>query len=255
MTDDVERMRRWRLLLGGGDDDGTGVELSGDDGKVDAVLDALYRGKPEGAESGERRGGLGASAPSVARWLGDIRRYFPTSVVQVMQRDAIERLNLKRLLLEPEMLEAVEPDVHLVGTLLALNHVMPDTTRETARQVVRKVVDELEQRLANRARSGGQRGAEPGRPHSRPRHRDIDWDRTIRANLKHYQPDLRTVIPERLIGYGRRQAPSSATSCWPSTRAARWPPPSSTPRCSAPCWRRCARCARRWSCSTRRWST
>src|SRR5439155_5185950 len=39
---------------------------------------------------------------------------------------------------------------------------------------------------------------------NRPRHRDIDWNRTIRANLAHYQPDYHTVIPQRLIGYGRR---------------------------------------------------
>ena len=53
-----------------------------------------------------------------------------------MQQDAIERLDLTRLLLEPEMLEAVEPDVHLVGTLLSLNRVMPDQARESARAVV-----------------------------------------------------------------------------------------------------------------------
>ena len=80
----------------------------------------------------------------MARWLGDIREYFPSTVVQVMQADAIERLDLTRLLLEPEMLEAVEPDVHLVGTLLSLNRVMPDETKDAARQVVRKVVDDLE---------------------------------------------------------------------------------------------------------------
>ena len=34
---------------------------------------------------------------------------------------------------------------------------------------------------------------------------DVDWNRTIRANLRHYQPDLKTVIAETLIGYGRRQ--------------------------------------------------
>lgn len=207
MTDD-ERLRRWRMLLGGGDDGevaGTGVELSGEDAKVDSVLEALYRGEPAAGE-GERRGGLGASAPSVARWLGDIRRYFPSTVVQVMQRDAVERLNLKRLLLEPEMLEAVEPDVHLVGTLLSLNHVLPGKTRETARAVVRKVVDDLERRLADRTRSAVSGALNRASRIQRPRHRDVDWDRTIRANLKHYQPELRTIIPERLIGYGRRQS-------------------------------------------------
>ena len=80
------------------------------------------------AGGGPRSGNLAASAPTVARWLGDIRKYFPSTVVQVMQRDAIDRLQLRQLLLEPEMLGSVEPDVHLVGTLLSLNKIMPETT-------------------------------------------------------------------------------------------------------------------------------
>ena len=40
----------------------------------------------------------------------------------------------------------------------------------------------------------------------RPRHNEIDWHRTIRANLKHYQPEYRTIIPETRIGYGRKRA-------------------------------------------------
>jgi Mg-chelatase subunit ChlD len=34
---------------------------------------------------------------------------------------------------------------------------------------------------------------------------DIDWARTIRANLKHYQPEYETVVPETRIGFGRRR--------------------------------------------------
>ena len=80
-----------------------------------------------------RRGGLGGSAPNVARWLGDIRSFFPASVVRVMQQDAMDRLNLRQMLMEPEMLQAVDPDVHLAADLLALKSVMPAKTRETAR--------------------------------------------------------------------------------------------------------------------------
>ncbi|MCD9594505.1 VWA domain-containing protein, partial [Streptomyces sp. 8ZJF_21] len=160
-------------------------------------------GGSQGAASGARSGGLGGSAPQVARWLGDIRTYFPTSVVQVMQRDAIDRLGLSALLLEPEMLEAVEADVHLVGTLLSLNKAMPETTKNTARAVVRKVVADLEKRLATRTRATLTGALDRSARISRPRHRDIDWDRTIRANLKNYLPDHRTVVPERLIGFGR----------------------------------------------------
>ena len=36
-----------------------------------------------------------------------------------------------------------------------------------------------------------------------PRAADIDWGKTVHVNLRHYRPELRTVIPERLVGYGR----------------------------------------------------
>ncbi|HJV09546.1 MAG TPA: VWA domain-containing protein, partial [Acidimicrobiales bacterium] len=169
-----------------------------------AALGALYEPAAPG-ERGPRTGGLESSAPRVARWLGDIRTYFPSTVVRVMQTDAIERLNLKRLLLEPEVLEAVEPDVHLVSTLLALNSVLPEETRQTARLVVRKVVEDLERRLAQRTRQALTGALDRAARNRRPRHNEIDWDKTVRANLRHWQPAHRTVIPETLIGYGRRQ--------------------------------------------------
>jgi Mg-chelatase subunit ChlD len=191
-----DRLRRWRLILGGDEADGTGLALEGSDIQLDRALEALY--------DAERGGGLGSSAPKIARWLGDIRDYFPASVVRVMQQDALERLGLRQMLLEPEMLQAVEPDVHLVATLLSLSQVMPNKTRDTARMVVRKVVEELERRLANPLRQAVTGSLNRSSRTRRPRHNEIDWDRTIRANLKHYQPRYRTVIPERRIGYGRK---------------------------------------------------
>jgi Mg-chelatase subunit ChlD len=208
--DAEERLRRWRLVLGGEAADGTGHRLRGDDVHVDAALAALYdadAGGSGGRDQAEQRGaGLGASAPRVARWLGDIRAYFPSTVVQVMQADAIERLNLTRLLLEPEMLDAVEPDVHLVGTLLSLNRVMPERAKRAARGVVARVVAELERRVAQKTRAAVTGALNRSARVGRPRHRDIDWNRTIRANLAHYQPRYRTVIPQRLVGYGRRSS-------------------------------------------------
>ncbi|WP_436942494.1 VWA domain-containing protein [Streptomyces sp. SudanB66_2053] len=210
-----ERLRRWRLVLGGGAADGTGHALSGRDAAMDDALTALY-GRDDTPRTGrDRAGGLGASAPSVARWLGDIRTYFPTSVVQVVQRDAIDRLGLGTLLLEPEMLEAVEADVHLVGTLLSLTKAMPETTRETAREVVRKVVADLERRLATRTRATVTGALDRSARVRRPRHHDIDWNRTVAANLRHYLPEHGTVVPERLVGHGRasRSVPKEVVLC------------------------------------------
>jgi Mg-chelatase subunit ChlD len=197
MINDDESARRWRLILGGNEADGTGMNLSGVDVQVDRALQALY--------DSDRRGGLGSSAPNVARWLGDIREYFPASVVQVMQRDAIERLDMTRLLMEPEMLESLEPDVHLVADLIALSGSIPAKTRDTARAVVRKVVEALMAKLSEPTRQAVNGAINRAARNRRPKHNDIDWPRTIRANLKHYQPEYRTVVPEIRIGYGRRR--------------------------------------------------
>jgi Mg-chelatase subunit ChlD len=195
-SDQAEAARRWRLVLGGAAAD---TPLAPADLAMDRALDALY-----GAEPGTPRGGLGASAPNVARWLGDIRQYFPSTVVQVMQKDALDRLGLQRMLCEPEMLQAVEPDVHLVATLLSLNRIMPNKTRSTARAVVSKVVRALEDKLASPLRQAVTGSLNRATRNRRPRHNEIDWMRTIRANLKHWQPDYQTIIPETRIGFGRK---------------------------------------------------
>ncbi len=202
-----ERLRRWRLVLGGGEADGTGAGLSTADQGMDDALAAVYEGALIRAAPG-RAGpgaGLGPSAPAVARWLGDLRAYFPSTVVRIIQQDAVARLGLAELLLEPEVLQAVEPDVHRVATLLALGEALPPRAREAARAVIGRLADDVEQRLAERTRqaiTGALRRA--GRTR-RPRPGDVDWDRTIRANLRHYRPELGTVIPEVFIGYGRAQ--------------------------------------------------
>jgi Mg-chelatase subunit ChlD len=99
----------------------------------------------------------------------------------------------------------VEPDVHLVGALLSLSHVMPQATKATARQVVARVVEEIERRVAERTRATVTGALDRSVRSTRPPLRAVDWDRTIRANLRHYLPEYRTVVPERLIGAGRRQ--------------------------------------------------
>lgn len=193
----MEKLERWRLVLGQKAETEQSTELLSPESKgMDNTLEALY--------GADRRGGLGRSSPNINRWLGDIRRYFPTPVVQVMQRDALERLGLQQMLLEPELLQSIEPDVHLVGALLALNKVMPAQTRETAREVVRRVVEKLEQKMRNPLREAVQGALNRSVRNRRPRPSEIDWDKTIRQNLKHYQPDYQTIIPERLIGFGKK---------------------------------------------------
>jgi len=205
---ETERLRRWRLVLGKAADASIGQPLAGLEAGMDGALEALYGGN-RGAASGtgaDRKAGLGGSQPNVARWLGDIREYFPSPIVRIMQQDALDRLGLHQLLLEPEMLAGMDVDVQLVATLLSLSKVIPQRTKETARAVVRRVVEDLQRRLEQRTIQAVRGALSRATRSRRPRVQDVDWDRTIRANLRHYDHERRTIIPERVIGHGRRQS-------------------------------------------------
>lgn len=192
-----EYLKRWRLILGGNEADGTGITLTQEEQRIDQSLEAVY--------DSDRRGGLGSSAPKVSRWLGDIREFFPQTVVQVIQRDAIKRLNITSLLTEKEMLETVVPDVHLVATLMSLSRVIPEKNKDMARQVVRKVVDELLRKLSAPTQQAVTGALNRSARRRNPRYNEIDWKTTITKNLKNYQPEYKTIIPEVRIGYGRNR--------------------------------------------------
>lgn len=185
----TNHLQRWRLILGSAANHPE-TSLSAVHQKMDAALAALYED-----QNLSRQGGRNDSAPYVSQWLGDIRQYFPQSTVEIMQQDALERLNLTELLLHPEVLESVQADVHLVANLMALSSVIPENTKATARAVVKKVVDELLQKLEEPMRSAVSGAIDRSQRNLRPRHQEIDWQRTIRANLRHWQSEYRSIIP------------------------------------------------------------
>ena len=193
-----DKRKRWRLVLGV-DDEQQSIALNGTERRIDRALGALY------GDSGGKTGGMGRSAPRIAKWLGDIREFFPSPVVQVIQRDALTRLGLDAMLLEPELLETIEADVHLVATLVSMRGAMPEKTRATARAVVQKVVDELMKKLEAKTVQALRGALNRARRTRRPRFNDIDWARTIGANLRHYQPEHKTIVPETMLGFGRHR--------------------------------------------------
>jgi hypothetical protein len=208
-TSEVER---WRLILGGGPADGTGIKLQEKFEGIDASLSALYEFERRNtfdynAEKG--KGGQEGSNPGIARWLGDIRKYFPTSVVNVLQNDALKHPELqKKMIFEPEILENIEADVHLVATLMELGKLIPSKTKETARRAVQKVVEELLKRLEQKTISTLSGALNKSHRNMRPRYNEMNWDATIRKNLKNYLPEYKTIIPETRIGYGHKSKKS-----------------------------------------------
>jgi hypothetical protein len=207
----TDRYQRWRLILGKHADPDL-RRLSGRGGMLDQELDTLDQalghiygaGDAGDGRSQPRGAGLGASAPLLAKWLGDIRGYFTQDVVAVIQKDAIEKKGLKQLLFEPETLGQITPSVEMVGTLLALKEQVPERAKEAARAIVRAVVEDIMKRLRG-AMEQAVRGAVDRTRHSPLRLlANMDWRRTIRKNLKNYDEARKTIIPESLHFYARQ---------------------------------------------------
>ncbi len=215
-TPEDERLRRWRLALGTTEKGGLDALLGGDDRRIDDALSALYGSvvldappdDDDGALRDRKNVGRGPSRPVAARWLGEVRELFPSSVVKVIQREAFERLNMKSLLGDPEFLESVEPNVHLLATLASLRGAIPDSAKDAARRVVARVVEQLMARIEHRVQAAVRGAKNRGTRSRRPRFSDIDWARTIEANLRHYLPERGALIPERLVGFGRKKRAS-----------------------------------------------
>lgn len=199
-----ERRRRWTLALGAEDGGSGGASsLSSKDQRMNAALGALYDETDE--DQKKNAGSLARSNPRVAKWLGDIREFFPAPVVQVIQKDAFERKGMRQLMMEPEFLATLEADVELVADLVSMRNVMPAKAKETARMVVNKVVAALMEKLERKTAETIRGAVDRSRRTNRPRFADIDWARTIAKNLRHYQVEHKTIIPETLVGFMRRQ--------------------------------------------------
>ena len=214
---ELEQLKRWRLILGASTQEqlgsfaSGGCELSADQQIMDEALAAIYDETQDGSGSGPRGAGLGKSSPHLAKWLADVRTYFQEDVVSVIQKDAIERKGLTQLLIEPEMLKNVEPNVQIVGTLMSLRGQIPERTKETARQVVRAVVEKIKLDLEQKIRQAVH-GALNRKEHSPiPSASTIDWKWTIGRNLKNFSAQLKTIIPERVYFYSRAQRQNSWT--------------------------------------------
>lgn len=191
-----DRLIKWRLILGKQAESDSEQKLTGEIQEMDKALDLLY--------DPDRKAGLGTSSPMIHRWLGDIRKYFPAQMVQVMQKDALERIGLKQLINQPELLENIEVDAQLAATIISFNKTMPAKTVATAKLVVRRLVDRLEKKFRPTLYSAIKGSLTRSVRNHRPKLAEIDWNRTILGNLKNYQADLKAVIPERLVGLGRR---------------------------------------------------
>ncbi len=212
--DPAQRLARWRLILGAQAQERLermgACGLTEEQLLMDQALGAIYGGDAgEDALSG-RGAGSGPSSPRISKWLGDVRALFDREIVTVIQSDAIERRGLRQLLFEPELLQNLEPDIGLASTLMTLRDQIPKRSKESVRAFIKKIVEEINRMLENDIRRAVT-AALNRRAHSPlPSAAALDYKLTIERNLKNYNPDLKTILPERFFFFDR----SNRTNNW-----------------------------------------
>jgi len=205
--DNVERIKRWRLILGAESKErfeqmnGGGLSLSEEQKLMDQALASIYNRSESGGFG--RGAGNGPSNPRITKWLGDVRSLFDKDLVKIVQADAMERCGLKQLLFEPELLESVEPNVNLASTILMLKDQIPKRSKESVRIFIKKIVDEINRLLEADIRRAVTAAVNKKNHSPIPSAAALDYKMTIRRNLKNYNQELKTIVPEHFYFFDR----------------------------------------------------
>ena len=212
-----EQIRRWRLILGQESDkrfsDMGGGGLNAEQDLMDQALAAIYNHTDAGGFGGSGRGaGNGPSNPQISRWLGDVRSLFEKELVTVIQNDAMTRCGLKQLLFEPELLENLEPDINLASTILMIKEQIPKRSKDSVRAFIKKIVEEINKLLEQDIRRAVTAAVNKRKHSPIPSAAALDYKMTISRNLKHYNPELRTIVPEHFYFFDRTS--TTAANKW-----------------------------------------
>lgn len=215
--DETKHIQRWRLILG--QDSSSRFEqmgnagLSGELDLMDQALAAIYNRKESGGFGNTGKGaGNGPSNPQISRWLGDVRSLFDKDLVTVIQGDAMNRCGLKQLIFEPELLENLEPDVSLASTILMLKDQIPKRSKESVRAFIQKIVEEINRLLEQDIKRAVTSAVNRRRHSPIPSAAALDYKTTISRNLKHYNQELHTIVPEHFYFFDRTS--TTAANKW-----------------------------------------
>ncbi len=214
-------VERWRLVLGHYSERRLPESLDRRGKRMDRALDYLYgreyegRGvRPDGSLQ-RRAGGLGPTRLTVPRWLSEVRKLFPRSAIEIIERDALGRYQLVDVLKDPQALSRVEPDVNLAAQLLAFRGRLKGELLEQARELIARVVAELRRQLESEIRRAFSGRIDRFRRSRLKVAQNLDWRRTIRDNLERWDPQQQRLVIDKLHFFSRveRHIPWTVILC------------------------------------------
>ena len=215
-----EQISRWRLILGQESENRfsgmADLSLTKEQDLMDQALASIYNRTELGGfgngKQGAQGAGKGPSNPQITRWLGDVRTLFDKELVTVIQNDAVTRCGLKQLLFEPELLENMEPDIGLASTILMLKDQIPKRSKESVREFIKKIVEEINKLLEQDIRRAVTAAVNKRNHSPIPSASAMDYKMTISRNLKHYNSELGTIVPEHFYFFDRTS--TTAANKW-----------------------------------------
>ena len=209
MTDDIEILRRWRMVLGGYAQPAfDGVQLGAGDARADRALDYLYAREMEarGLRRGkDRTGSLDPSQLTALGWLAEVRALFPQSVFETIQAHAIDGLGMSELLSDPKVLDALEPNRDLLKAILSFKGRANPQVQDKIREIARHVIEEILARLRPRVLQALSGHVSRFRRSQRQSMQTFDWRATLRDNLKNYDPARGVIVADRLRFFARSE--------------------------------------------------
>lgn len=207
--DSNKNLKRWRLILGEASHDefegmsGSGLGLSEEELLMDEALSMIYDNSSKSGESYLSGGSQEKSRPNISRWLGDIRKLFDKEIVTIIQKDAIEKKGLKELLFEEETLDNLEIDINTASTLLNLKEFIPKKSKDSARRYIKKIVEQIEKLMKQDIQRAVTAAINKKQHSPIPSASAIDYKMTIQRNIKNFNKELNTIIPEHFYFFDR----------------------------------------------------
>ncbi len=197
MAGELDPKVRWRLVLGQAAQAPLACPLGGEAAACEAALNWLYERDEGLSKRGVRKAGQEETQMTVVDWIESVHRLFPQETIERLEREAVEKYQVDDLVTHPAVLQRVKPSTALLEAVLKTRHLMNQQVLTLARELVRRVVEELMQKLAREIRrcfSGSRRWrrSTPFR-HSQ----DLDFEATIRANLKHYDQERQRLVVQK----------------------------------------------------------
>ena len=112
---------------------------------------------------------------------------------------------------EPEILEQMEPDINLASAIMMLKDNIPKRSKESVRVFISKIVEAINKMLENDIRQSVVAALNKRNHSPIPSASALDFKYTINRNLKNYNTDLQTIIPERFWFFDRASKTNSRT--------------------------------------------